>query len=256
MLAAPLVQAPSAPFNERARPRIYIAPRGSRSDEWILRASLARAGLQAPRWIASQRARVPADRLREAFLAGEPVLVPLAGPRRGGPDRLARLLHWARQGGRDVDLVPVETLWGPAGGSLTLWRLPLGNPHDPPLWRRWLGLLGRQRRVILGAPGTLEALASEAPAPDDALALAGFVRNRAIKALSQTERHVLGERYKVPRLLVEQILAEPDFMDRVAAAGATAGLTRAEASSRAEAALRELYTTHNLLLMEIFSRFS
>ena len=33
----------------------------------------------------------------------------------------------------------------------------------------------------------------EAPEPDDVLALSAFVRNRAVKALSQTERLVLGD---------------------------------------------------------------
>ena len=251
--AAPLVRPAGLTLAETHTPRIYIAPLASHADEWILRASLDAAGLRSPRWVASRRFAVSEARLRDSFLAGDAVLVPLAPPRRG-PDRLARLLHWAREADRPVDLIPVETLWGPAGEEPSLWSLPLGNPYDPPRWRRWLGARSRQLRVILGRPGTLAELSDQAPRAEDALALSAFVRGQAIKALSQTERQVLGERYKVPRLVVEQILREPEFCDRLASAGATKGLTRSEALHRGERALRELYTTHNFLYMEIFRR--
>ncbi len=249
---APLVAAGATPAAGDAL-LVYIAPLVSHADERIVRASLAAAGLRAPRWVASRRARVQEATLREAFLAGEPVLVPLA-PARRGPDRLARLLSWARRAGRAVDLVPVEALWGPADAPPSLWNLPLGNPYDPPAWLRWLRPAG-DVRVILGRPGTLAELSAQAPRPDDDLALSAFVRGQAVKALSQTARQVLGERYKVPRLLVEQILGEPEFRDRVAAAGATRGLTRSESLAQAERALRELATRHDFLYMEAFRRF-
>ncbi len=251
--AAALVLPTGVEVSEGDQPRIYIAPLPSHADERILRASLCKAGLRPPCWVASRRARVGETALRNAFLAGEPMLVPLAPPRRG-PDRLARLLSWAERAGCAVDLVPVETLWGPAGETPSLWNLPLGNPYDPPAWFRWLWPR-RDVRVILGRPGTLAELVREAPDPGDALALSAFVRGQAVKALSQTERQVLGERYKVPRLLVEQILGEPAFRDRVANAGAKSGLTRAESQRHAESALRELATTHDFLYMEVFRRF-
>ena len=251
--ATPLVQPDGGQVEPGEDPRIYLAPAMTGADERILGASLEAAGLRAPRWLASRRGRVPERALREAFLSGQPVLAPLA-PARRGPDRLARLLSWAQQAGRSVELVPVETLWGPADRPPSLRRLPFGNPYDPPSWFRWLRPR-RDVRVILGRPGTVAELAAQAPQPDDAVALASFVRGQAVKALSQTERRVLGERYKVPRLLVEQILGEPEFRDRVAAAGATRGLTRSESRDQAERALRELATTHDFLYMEIFRRF-
>ena len=93
-------------------------------------------------------------------------MVPLAPPRRG-PDRLARLLAWAARAGLDVDLIPIETLWGPADHSPSLWNLPFGNPYDPPEWARWLYVKRRgQVRVILGAPGTRTALEDEVSLPE------------------------------------------------------------------------------------------
>jgi len=253
--AASLVFPNDEKLEERDLPRVYLAPRPARVDWRIVRASLQAAGLRPPRWVASTRTHVEEETMREAFLSGDAVLLPLQPPRRG-PDRLARLLHWARAAGREVDLVPIETLWGPEGGRASLWNLLIGNPYDPKPWRRWLRVPGSENaRVIVGRPGTVSQLAREAPDPDDALALAAFVRGQAIKALSQTERQVLGEQYKVPRLLVEQILDEPDFRDRAAAAGATAGLTRAESLAQAERGLRDLYTTHDFLYMEVFRRF-
>jgi glycerol-3-phosphate O-acyltransferase len=240
-------------------PCIYIAPLETRTDERVVRASLARAGLPAPRWIASRRGRVDMERLRAGFLAGEPVLVPLAAPR-SGPDRLARLLAWADRADIDVTLVPVEALWGPEGGSPPFWNVLFGNPFDPPNWCRAMwGSVARLRgalRVIVGRPGTRRALQAQSANPEDALALSAYVRGQAVKALSVPERQVLGDRYKVPRLVADQIMQEPAFRNGVAAEGATLGLTRAESLQRAAGALRELATGHNLLYMELFRRFT
>ena len=253
---APLVLPDGAELADRKRPRIYIAPLESVTDRRILMASLVGAGLEPPRWVPARRARIPREELGAAFLRGEPVLVPIVPPRRG-PDRLARLLTWAEQHNQDVDLVPLEVLWGPVGRTPSLWNLPLGNPYDPPEWERWLRVRGKDRaRVVLGVPGTFFALRAEAPHPNDGLALSAFVREQAVKALSQAERQVLGERYKVPRFVVEQILGEAEFQDRAAAAGASIGLTHRESFQRAERGLRELATGHNLFYMELFRRFA
>lgn len=253
--AVPVVRPPHLELAAEPRPRIYIAPLSSAADRRVLRASLTKAGLAAPRWVPSRRARVDESRLRDAFLRGEPVVVPLAPPQ-GGPDRLARLLVWAQQANTEVDLVPAAVLWGPEGAAPSTWNVLLGNPYDPPEWSRW-GLLLREGRVrvILGLPGELGRLRAEAPNAADALALSAFVRRQAVKALSGTERQVLGDRYKVPRLVVEDILGEPDFRDAAAAAGSGIGLTRAESLRQAERGLRELATGHNPFSMELFRRF-
>jgi glycerol-3-phosphate O-acyltransferase len=257
--AAPVVWPAGVEPGIPSGPCVYIAPLDTHTDERVVRASLAAAGLPVPRWIASGRGRVGARQLREGFLAGESVLAPLAAPR-SGPDLLARLLSWADEADVDVTLVPVEALWGPEGGSPSLWNILLGNPFDPPNWCRavW-GVVARLRgalRVIVGRPGTRRELQAQSSRPEDALALSAFVRGQAVKALSVPERQVLGDRYKVPRLVADQILQEPEFRNRVAAEGATLGLTRAESLGQAAAALRELATGHNLLYMELFRRFT
>ncbi len=253
--AAPLSIPGGCELPAPGRPRIYIAPLESRVDAWIVRASLARANAPAPRWIPSRTSFSAESRVLEEFLAGAPVLLPLAPPARG-PDRLARLLAASQRAGADVDLIPVEALWGPVGRAPSLWSVLLGAAYEPPIWRRVLtaGNAGSVR-LSVGAPGTLERLRAEAPRPDDALALAAYVRRQAVKALSQAQRHVFGDWYKVPRLVAEQLLAEPEFQDRVAAAGAERGLVREEALRESERALRELATRHNPAHIELLRRF-
>jgi glycerol-3-phosphate O-acyltransferase len=250
--AAPLVAPPGVALPESGRPRIYIVPLESRIDGWIARASLARAGLPPPRWVPG--GSISEERVREDFFGGLPVMVPLTAPTRG-PDRLARLLAWAHRAATDIDLVPVETLWGPEDRAPSLRSVLLGGANDPPLWRRLLGSRLPGVRVAVGAPGTLSRLAAEAPRSEHALDLSAYVRRQAVKALSIAERHVFGDWYKVPRLVVEQILAEPDFQDRVAAAGAALGLRREEALRSAARALRELATRHNVAYVELLRRF-
>jgi len=255
-LAVPVVSPPGIGLPRGERPCIYLAPVDSAFDLRVLLASLAHAGLPVPRWVPCTPPKVGDERLRAAFLAGEPVLVPLS-PARSGTDRLARLLAFAQAAGAEVDLVPAEVLWGPVARPPSLWNLPFGNPYDPPGVTRWLRLLRRgYARVVLGAPGTRTALEAESHAQGDKLALSAFVRVQGVKALSLVERQVFGDRYKVPRLLAEQILGDSGFQDRVAGAGATQGLTREESLARGEKALRELATSHNLFSMEIFRRFS
>ena len=252
----PLVRPAGVVLKEATDPRVYIAPLQSRVDAQILSASLVAAGFAPPRWVPSRWSRADEATLRAAFLAGEPFLVPLAAPRRG-PDRLARLLSWAKSAGRKVDLVPIEVLWSTGGATSSLRALLFGDPYDPPGWVRWIRLHAtRQVRVLLGPPGTLEEIEAEAPRRDDALAVSGFVRGQALKALSQTERQVLGERYKVPRFVAEEILRVPEFRDRLAAAGAEAGLTRKESLQRGERALRELASGHEPFYVELLRRFA
>ncbi len=164
---APLVRPAGVSPPAGARPRIYIAPLDTRADQKILRASLAAAGEPEPVWVPRRSRGVAEEELRSSFLQGDPVLVPLEPPA-GGPDRLARLLVWAQDAGTEVDLIPLEVLWGPVGRTPSSWNLLLGNPYDPPGGVRWTRVRVRPShvRVVLGAPGTLSALKAEAPQPD------------------------------------------------------------------------------------------
>ncbi len=257
--SVPMVRSEEAslgPTLPKGRARIYLGQIPRRLDERILRATLERAGFTVYGYAPSARAGVDAERVRDAFLAGAPVLVPLRAPR-SGPDRLARLLAFARDAGYDAELWPVEVLWSPRGDAPSLWNLLLGNPYDPPRPSRWLRFLfGSRVRVLLGAPGTLSQLSAQLGDPRDALALATYVRRQAVKALSLAERRALGERYKVPRFVAEELLRDPQFCDRIASAGSTAGLTRVESLERAELALRQLATDHNVFYLELFRRLA
>jgi glycerol-3-phosphate O-acyltransferase len=248
---APVI-APAGLAGAPQRPRIYVCERVRGADARIVCASLEAAGIAPPRWWPARGGGgVDEERVRAAFLAGEPVAVPLAAPR-SGPDRLARLLAWAQKADVEVELVPVEVLWGPASGRARLRSLVLGDPFAPPHGLRWLHVRRPDAcRVIAAQPGARSELESHAPR-----GLAAFARARAVRALSSREREVFGERLKVARFVAEEVLAEPDFQDRVAAAGAASGQTRAEALAQAEDALRELATGHRRLALAVFSRLA
>ena len=128
--AVPVVHAGGAEPPPEGRPRIYLAPLDSRLDERVLLASLAHAGMRAPRWIPATRGGVEARDLAKSFLAGEPALLPLS-PRRSGTDRLARLLAFAQQAGAEVDLVPGRAALGPDPARALAVEPALRQPLRP-----------------------------------------------------------------------------------------------------------------------------
>src|SRR5262249_15820284 len=76
LFAVPVVRGGSAADGAPGvRARIYLAPLDSGIDLRVLLASLAKAGLPAPRWVPVTHGGVEARELERAFLAGEPVLV-------------------------------------------------------------------------------------------------------------------------------------------------------------------------------------
>lgn len=171
--------------------------------------------------------------------------------RLAGPDpRLEALLSE----GDDPLLAPLRVLWMPPArpdGSrpVTLAQLLLGggDPRDPgPLRQRWILRRARNRCLIVaGEPALLSELrarwlAAGGAGPGETSGLCDFVVRQAHLALERAERRVRGARYKVPRLVHEDILARPAFRGAVARLARTLGRSEESVSREASRDLREI----------------
>ena len=88
--------------------------------------------------------------------------------------------------------------------------------------------------------------------PDDQLALAGFVVRQATLALERAERVLIGDRYKVPRLVVEEITTGSRYNQRIGELASRLCLPRAQVSQRATEALQELVAVQSRLAIDLF----
>ncbi|MEQ1863089.1 MAG: glycerol-3-phosphate 1-O-acyltransferase [Micropepsaceae bacterium] len=154
-------------------------------------------------------------------------------------------------------LAPLRVVWLPRekGGERSA-RISdlvlLRNPRRPrESDQKRIMLLEPERcRVVAGQPasiGDLNARAKRADDADasDAQAFAEFVSRQARLALERAEYRLIGRRYKLPRLVREQIAASRRFRDGVAEVAKR--LKRSDASVMKEALtyLQELRTAHS-----------
>jgi glycerol-3-phosphate O-acyltransferase len=182
------------------------------------------------------------------------------------------------QAGDDPLLVPVRISWLPKerhGKREAGWRdlLALRDPRRPHRLAQSL-IAGRDAdryRVVVGKP----ALASElrdrfiqrtdtagrpagSPAEPDAgaqpesAALAAFVVRQATLALERAERALIGDRYKVPRLVVEEIVTGARYRARLSELAARLQMPVGEVGARAAEALQELVAVQSRLAVDIF----
>ncbi len=127
---------------------------------------------------------------------------------------------------RDDDplVVPARVTWLPHGrdeGSTTTAGdlRALLNPRRPPSPLQ--GLLARRVpgrvRVSAGEPARASELRrdfDEETGGGGRDAFSGFVARRAVLAIDRVERQLLGDRYKVPRLVAEQIVTSARLRER------------------------------------------
>ncbi len=97
-------------------------------------------------------------------------------------------------------------------------------------------------RVVAGEPALLSDLRAryqaEAGSSSDADAFARYVRRAAVVTLERAERRLIGDRYKVPRLVAEQITDRPAFRAELSALAVRLGLTEQEVDASAAAGAR------------------
>ncbi|MEV6772901.1 glycerol-3-phosphate 1-O-acyltransferase [Nocardia sp. NPDC051030] len=166
--------------------------------------------------------------------------------------------------GRSDDplVVPVRVLWLPPerdGVRRTTFSdlLTLSNPRKPHrlMQRRLLAKAPDRHLVLTGAPARLSELRANNPgaagAPD---AFGRAIVRAGIVALERAERAVIGDRYKVPRLVVEEILDSPEFLRRLDTIAEEQGTPAREVYRRAEKGLRELVAAQSRLVSDLFTQ--
>ncbi|UFS95180.1 glycerol-3-phosphate 1-O-acyltransferase [Nocardia huaxiensis] len=166
-------------------------------------------------------------------------------------------------GRRDDPLVvPVRVLWLPPerdGVRRTTFTdlATLSNPRKPNklLQRRLVKKAPDRHLVLTGQPARLSELRANnpgvAPAPE---AFARAIVRAGIVALERAERAVIGDRYKVPRLVAEEILDSREFLRRLDAIAEQTGASEREVHRRAEKALRELVAAQSRLVSDLFTQ--
>jgi glycerol-3-phosphate O-acyltransferase len=164
--------------------------------------------------------------------------------------------------GDDPLLVPVRISWLPKerdGKREAGWRdlLALRDPRRPHRFSqsRIAGRDANRYRVVVGEPARASDLRRrfvERGGHPDSHALPAFVVRQATLALERAERAVIGDRYKVPRLVVEEIVTGVRYRDRLSELAARLQLPAAEVAARAGDALQELVAVQSRLAIDIF----
>jgi glycerol-3-phosphate O-acyltransferase len=209
-------------------------------------------------WVERHR---PADAAADDLVA----IPPSRGRRRGAGD--VEALETAILQGDDPLLAPLRVVWlppkQPDGTREVRLRdvLLRGDPFDPSASRqRWILSRERERcRIVLGEPAPLSGLRerwrgqSGADAADTA-ALPEFIARQAQLALERAERRLRGARYKVPRLVREEILARPSFRGGVARLARKLGRSEADVAREASRDLAEIAAATNPITIDLATR--
>ncbi|MGS2808461.1 glycerol-3-phosphate 1-O-acyltransferase [Nocardia sp. MW-W600-9] len=167
----------------------------------------------------------------------------------------------------DPLVVPVRVLWLPPERDgvrrVTFADLALlTNPRKPNrlVQRRLLRTEPDRHRVLVGAPARLSELRTNNPEAA-ALLRAGsadpFARSvvrAAVVALERAERTVIGDRYKVPQLVAEEILDSPEFQRKLDYIAEEIGSEPDQVYRNAEKALRELVAAQSRLVSDLFTQ--
>ncbi|HVR32093.1 MAG TPA: 1-acyl-sn-glycerol-3-phosphate acyltransferase [Acidimicrobiia bacterium] len=175
--------------------------------------------------------------------------------RRTDPALAARL-----QRGDNPLVVPVRVTWLPdrrSGRRSANWVdvLKLGDPRDPDPARQWaiLAFFPHRVGIVAGMPASAEDLLASHAADVEYSTLVDHVTRKAHITLERAERHIRGNRYKVPRFLNEEILSRPDFRDTVMRLGSERGLPAELALARARYYLREIAASHSTFLIDLIA---
>jgi glycerol-3-phosphate O-acyltransferase len=171
------------------------------------------------------------------------------------------LLAERLQGGTDPLLVPVGISWLPKerdGKREAGWRdlLALRDPRRPHRLAQGL-IAGRDAdryRVVAGEPARLSELRHRfhERGGSEPAALTAFVVRQATLALERAERAVIGDRYKVPRLVVEEIVTSARYRRRLSELAEELGLPVDEVDAQATEALQELVAVQSRLAVDMF----
>ena len=240
---SPLRIEPGWPHVDGYRP-VFLLDASSALEERLLRA-----------WI---------ERRRPATLAAHDYdVVRLPPSRRRRKRRSLRALEACLASGGEALLAPLRVAWLPKKRDGLRSVLPrdlilLRDPRDPGALHQRLIL--RQEpdrcRIVAGEPATVSELRERwrrAGGVDlsQTTGLAEFIARQAVLALERGERMLRGARYKVPRLLREDILGRPSFRGGTHRLAGSLGRTPASVTREASRDLREIAATHSPLVIDL-----
>ena len=176
---------------------------------------------------------------------------------RSDPALAARLA-----GAGDPLLVPARVAWLPAerdGERPTRAAdlMALARPRRPwPALQPWIARRRPGRaRVLAGEPARVSDLRrsfEEEDAAQGVDAFSAFVARRALLACERAERAVVGDRYKVPRLVAEQITASARFRDRAQELAQRLGRATDDVVAEAATDLEELAAVQSPMAIDAF----
>jgi len=136
--------------------------------------------------------------------------------------------------------------------------LRFGDPRDPgPLRQRWILWREPDRcRIVAGDPAPASELRSRwreaaGASARETTSLAEFVTRQATLALERAERRLRGARYKVPRLVHEDILGRAEFRGGIAQLARRLGKDAQAAGREVAGYLNEIAATHSPFVIDL-----
>lgn len=172
-------------------------------------------------------------------------------------------LEAALAAGDDALLAPLRVAWLPRKRDgvreVRLSDIPrFGDPRDPGrLRQRWV--LSREPdrcRVVAGEPAPVSQLRDrwrDAGYQDaeETTGFSEFVARQAVLALERAERQLRGARYKVPRLVREDVLNRPGFRRGLARLARELGRSDKDLRRTAARILKEIAAAHSPFVIDI-----
>ncbi|WP_328304940.1 glycerol-3-phosphate 1-O-acyltransferase [Actinomycetospora sp. NBC_00405] len=162
----------------------------------------------------------------------------------------------------DTTVVPVRVVWPPderassdepsLSDLFSLSPRRRGVRHARARLRGWSA---DRARVVAGDAATLSDLRREGDqevGSPDGSGFVAFVRRRATLACDRAERRLTGDRYKVPRLMAEQIVASTAVARRAADLAGELGLTPEEVLAKTSDCLEEMAAVQSPPAIEAF----
>ena len=184
-------------------------------------------------------------------------------PRRKGPSH--GRLEARLAAGDDPLLAPLRVAWErdlrPGRRANPIRELlTMGDPRDPGRLRQeWVLRRHPERcRIVAGDPAHASELRERwrqlgGVDVTYTTGLAEFVARQATLALERAERRLRGQRYKVPKLVREDILSRPAFRAGIFRLARELGRDEEKVAAEAAADLREIAATHNPFVIELTS---
>lgn len=184
--------------------------------------------------------------------------IPSARRRRWRARRVVRRLAVRLERAGDPLLVPVRAVWAAPerDGRRTLGRRDFLTLRDPRYPGRLAGryLLARRpgrARIAVGEGALLSEVRRAWEERGKAEPLGRFVIRRAHLASERAEREIRGARYKIPRLVRHDILADAAFQKGVSEAARRAGRNPQNAPGAARRYLREIAAAHSPFVIDL-----